>query len=104
MSAWMIVLLAGVGSYLLRISMLVASARFRMPAIVDRTAPFAVAVAFPALAASALARHADEAGLDALPALVAVAVGFAVARRTGNGQAALLAGLPAMWLLSALPL
>jgi branched chain amino acid efflux pump len=104
MSPWLVVVLAGAGSYLLRISMLVVSARFRLPAVVDRAAPFAVPAAFAALAASALTRHTREVGLDALPALVAVAAGVVVARRTGNGQAALLAGLPVMWLLSALPL
>ena len=103
MSIWLVVVLAGAGSYAFRVSMLVARARFRVPAVLDRAGPFAVPVAFAALAASAIGRYTAEAGMAALPALVAVTVGAVVSRRTGNAQAALLTGLPVMWVLSAIP-
>jgi branched-subunit amino acid transport protein len=102
MNAWSIIALAGAGTYLLRISMLVLAARADVPAVVARAAAFAVPVAFAGLAAGALASHAAEAGADAVPALVGVAVGIAAVRRTGVASAAIIAGMPAMWIVSAL--
>ncbi len=102
MNAWSVIALAGAVSYLLRISMLVFAARANVPAVVERAAAFAVPVAFAGLAAGALASHAAAAGTGAVPALAGVAVGIAAVRRTGAPHAAILAGMPTMWVLSAL--
>jgi branched-subunit amino acid transport protein len=102
MNVWVVIALAGAGSYLFRISMLVLAARTHVPAVIDRAAPFAVPVVFACLAAGGLATHTAEAGTGAVPALTGVAVGIAAARRTGASYAAILAGMPTMWLLSAL--
>lgn len=102
MNAWSVIALAGAGSYLFRISMLVIAARTAVPAVVERAAAFAVPVAFAGLAASALANHTADAGTGAVPALAGVAVGIAAVRRTGAAPAAILAGMPTMWVLSAL--
>jgi len=102
MNAWSIIALAGAGSYLFRISMLALAARAQVPAVVERAASFAVPVAFAGLAAGALANHTTDAGAGAVPALVGVAVGIAAVRRTGASHAAILAGMPTMWVMSAL--
>ena len=64
MSAWIVVALAGAGSYLFRISMLVVAAHAGVPAVIERSARFAVPIAFAALAATSLAglvaRHGDR--------------------------------------------
>jgi branched-subunit amino acid transport protein len=102
MNAWTVIALAGAGSYLLRISMLVLAARAEVPAVARQAGALAVPVAFAGLAAGALATQTVEAGAGAVPALVSVAVGVAAVRRTGASHAAILAGMPTMWLLSAL--
>ena len=102
MSAWVVIALAGAGSYLFRISMLVVAARARVPAVVERAAGFAVPVAFAALAAGALASQVDAAGASATPALIAMAVGLVAARRTGSSHTAILVGMPTLWIVSAL--
>jgi branched-subunit amino acid transport protein len=101
MSAWVVVVLAGAGSYLLRISMLLVAARAEVPAVLERAARFAVPVAFAALAATSVAGLATAGGADAIPALAAVAVGVVAVRWTGNARAAMLAGMPTLWLLLA---
>jgi hypothetical protein len=44
---------------------------------------------------------AKAGGADAIPALAAVAVGVVAVRWTGNSRAAMLAGMPTLWLLLA---
>ena len=102
MSPFLVVALAGAGTFLLRISMLVVAARTGVPAIVERAATFAVPVSFAGLAAGALATRAAEIGIGALPAFVGVAVGIAAVRRTGSARSAILVGMPTIWVLSAL--
>jgi branched-subunit amino acid transport protein len=102
MNTWSVLALAGAGSYLLRISMLVVAAHGRIPAVLERAAAFAVPVAFAGLAAGALATQIAAAGTGAVPALAAVAVGIAAVRRTGSARAAIIVGMPTMWALSAL--
>ena len=102
MNVWSTIVLAGAGSYLFRISMLVLAARANVPAVVERAAAFAVPVAFAGLAAAALATRTAAEGTGAVPALVGVAVGLAAVRRTGAPYAAILAGMPTMWVVSAL--
>jgi branched-subunit amino acid transport protein len=101
MRVWLVVIAAGVGSYLFRISMLVLAARARVPAHLERAARFAVPTAFAALAATALAQQARS-DLGPLVPLGAVVVAIVAVRRTRSSYAALLAGMPAVWMLSAL--
>ena len=102
MNAWTVIALAGAVSFLLRISMLVLAARAAVPSVVERAAAFAIPVAFAGLAAGALATHVARTGTGAVPALAGVAVGIGAVRRTGAARAAILAGMPTMWVLSAL--
>ena len=102
MNPFLVVAIAGAGTFLLRISMLVLAARTGVPAVVERAAAFAVPVSFAGLAAGALATQVAHVGIGALPALVGVAVGVAAVRRTGAARSAILVGMPTIWVLSAL--
>jgi branched-subunit amino acid transport protein len=101
MSAWIAVVAVGLGSYLLRISMLVLASRVGLPVVIERAARYAVPVSFAALAASSLAGHMTHLH-GALAPAASVIVAVVAVRRTGSPRAALLAGMPTLWLLSAL--
>ena len=101
MSAWLVVVLAGALTYLLRISMLVVAARSHVPTLIERASRFAVPVAFGALASTSLTGLVATRGAGALPGLLAVATGVVVAHRTGSSRAAIFAGMPTLWLLTA---
>lgn len=100
MSAWIVVAAVGAGSFLFRISMLVVAARIGLPPVVERAAGHAVPVSCAALAAAALAEHVAAAGAVIAPA-GAVAVAVVAVRRTGLPHAALAAGMPTLWVLTA---
>jgi branched-subunit amino acid transport protein len=103
MSIWLVILAAGLGSYLFRISMVVLADRVTMPDQVERASMYVAPAAFAALAAGGIA--ANTAGLDvagwAAP-LAALVVAVIVVRLTGRPYAALLAGMPTLWILSAM--
>jgi branched chain amino acid efflux pump len=101
MTPVVVIAAVGIGSYLLRISMLVLAARGGLPPLIERAARTAVPVSFAALAKVAVAQPARGAGLQPAPVLSVVAAAIVV-RVTGRRYAALLAGLPVLWLLSAL--
>jgi branched-subunit amino acid transport protein len=98
MTPWLVVAAAGVGSYLLRVSMLVLAARRGVPGVVQRAARFATPTAFAALAATAVA-HSATVGDNALAPFAAVVAAVVAVERTGSPRAALLAGLPTLWLV-----
>lgn len=101
MSPYLVVLAVGLGSYAFRLSMLVLAARTGLPPMVERAARHAVPVSFAALAATALGGQVASADVAA-PPLAAAAVAVLAVRRTGSPHAAIAAGLPTLWLLSAL--
>jgi branched-subunit amino acid transport protein len=100
MRAFAVVVAAGIGSYLLRISMLVIAARHGLPPLIARSARHAVPTAFAALAAGSLVSFGRTTG--ALAPLAAVVAAAVAVRRTGSPHAALLAGMPTLWVVSAL--
>ena len=101
-TAWLTVLIAGAGCYVLRISM-VALLDGRQPSpTTTRFAGYVMPAAFAALAAAGLF-HAAEAGAgDAAIAVVGAAVTTLVAIRTKSSNAALMAGLAAAGLATAI--
>ena len=101
MTVWLTIVVAACGTYALRISMVVLASRAALPSIIERAARGAVPPVFAALIAAGLVRHI-AADVAALPPFAAIAVGVVAVRRTGSPTAALLAGMPTMWLLSAL--
>lgn len=99
MNAYVVVLIAGVGSYLFRVSMVLLAARGSLPPSFERATRFAVPTAFATLAAGALVTQAD-AGPVLVP-VAAVVVAVIAVRRTGKPIAALVAGMPVVWALVA---
>ncbi|HJU96735.1 MAG TPA: AzlD domain-containing protein [Jiangellaceae bacterium] len=102
MNVWLVIVAAGLGSYLFRISMVVFADRMTMPERLERASTFVAPAAFAALAAGGIA--ANTAGVDLAgwtAPLAAVAVAVIAVRRTGRPYAALLAGMPTLWILSA---
>ncbi|HEX6236807.1 MAG TPA: AzlD domain-containing protein [Acidimicrobiales bacterium] len=103
MSAWLVVVAAGLGSYLFRISMVVLVERRGTNARFAHVSTFVVPAAFAALATGGIVAATTGVPVaGAVPPLAAVAVAAAAARRTGSAHAAILAGMPTLWVLSAL--
>ncbi len=103
MNAWMVVLVAGLGSYLLRMSMIGVADRIRLPARLDDSTALVAPAAFTALAVTSIAGTMIGAGMpQALAPLAAAAVAVLAVMRTGSGYAAVLAGMPTLWALTAL--
>jgi len=101
-TAWLSVLIAGVGCYLLRISM-VALLDGRQPsAATTRLAVYVMPAAFAALAAGGLLHAAETGADDSVIAVVGAAVTMFVAVRTKNSNTALIAGLAAAGLVTVL--
>lgn len=101
MTAWIVVLLAGLGSYLFRISMIILAERVRLPARVEQASAFVAPVAFVTLAVAGVATAALQAEDLVAAAVLLVAAGSAViaVRLTGRPYVAVLIGMPALWLL-----
>jgi len=99
-NAWLVVAAAGAGSYLFRISLIALAARTALPPVLGRATGFAVPAAFAALAAAALAGEVT-AGAASLAPVGAVATAVLAVRCTGSRHAAMVAGMPALWILSA---
>lgn len=100
--AWLAVLLAGAGCYLLRLLPVAVLSRRPPPRWLAAVGPLLSPVAFAALAASAVA-----ADLGADPAVVAgrlaaLAVAGVVAWRTRSTSGAVVAGMATLWLVRAL--
>lgn len=101
MSVWMVILLAGLGSYLFRISMVLLVEQVGVPDILSRASGFVAPAAFAALAAGGLAARASGADLaQAVPMLAAVTAAAAVVHRTRRPYLAIVAGMPVLWALT----
>ena len=101
MTAFLVILAIGVGTYAMRVSMfLLASAR-PVPVSVEQALRFVAPAAVAALVAGRLFTVDGAAALRPLAEIVAVAVAFVVVRRTGNLLHAFAFGLPIYWVLSA---
>ncbi len=102
MTAWLVIALAGVGSYLFRISMIVLTERVALPPRLEQASAFVAPAAFAALAATGIAVSSTQASdaLHAVPLLAAVGAAFVAVRLTGRSYVAVLAGMPTLWLLT----
>jgi branched chain amino acid efflux pump len=103
MNAWTVVLAAGFGSYLFRLSMIGAPGWIRLPARLDDSAAMVAPSAFAALAVTNIAGSVLGAGVpQAIAPIAAAAVAVLAVVRTGSTYAAVLAGMPTLWILTAL--
>jgi branched-subunit amino acid transport protein len=102
MSAWLVVVAVGLGSYLFRLSMVVLIGHVGSPARFERASAFVVPSAFAALAATGVVAGLAGAGTGSIAPLAAVGVAVVAVRRTGSAHAAIVAGMPTLWVLTAL--
>jgi branched chain amino acid efflux pump len=103
MNVWTVILAAGLGSYLFRLSMIVLFDRITMPAYLQRASELVAPAAFAALAAAGVATVCMGLGATRAAApLAAVAAAVIAVLRTGSPQAAILVGMPALWVATAL--
>lgn len=101
MTLLVVLVLAGVGTYGFRASMVLAGARFGTPKWLEDRLRLVAPAVLAALVAGSLFLDAGRRATPGVAALVAVAAGFVAVRRTGNVAAALAAGLPVYWLATA---
>jgi uncharacterized membrane protein len=88
-SAWAVVALAGVGSYLFRIGAVLALARFTPPPWVGHASALVMPAAFAGLAAGALSQQLGDRPREGVPLLLAAVVTVWVARRWSTNRAVL---------------
>ncbi|HYZ99319.1 MAG TPA: AzlD domain-containing protein [Acidimicrobiales bacterium] len=100
MTAVATVLVAGLGSYLLRLSMVGAGGRIRWLPQIERAAHLVVPMTFAALATGGIL--ASTGGIGIVPPIAAVGAGAVSAQRTGRPYAAIAVGMPTLWVLNAL--
>jgi branched-subunit amino acid transport protein len=102
MSTWIVIVAAGLGSYLFRLSMIILTGRITMPAYLERASGLVAPAAFAALAAAGVAAACRGLGITKTAApLAAVAAAVIAVLRTGSSRAAILAGMPALWAATA---
>ena len=103
MSTWIVIVAAGLGSYLFRLSMIILTSRITMPPFLERASGLVAPAAFAALAAAGIATACMHLGAtQAAAPLAAVAVAIIAVLRTGSSYAAIVAGLPTLWVAAAL--
>lgn len=103
MNAWIVILAAGFGSYLFRLSTIVLIDRITMPAYLERASELVAPAAFAALAAAGVATACTGLGVtQAAAPLAAVAAAVIAVLRTGSSYAALLVGMPTLWITTSL--
>lgn len=102
MTAWLIIIAIGVGSYAMRAAMLALVGVKALPARVDTAMRHVGPAAIAALTVTMAVTRAGA--IQPLPVaeLAAIAVGFITVRRTGNVLHAITVGLPTLWLITLL--
>ena len=101
MSALAVLGIAAVGSYAMRVAMLVLLAGRALPRSLATSVALVGPAAVGALTVAALTSRGHVAGASTIAATVAA---FVVVRRTGRMTHGLLVGFPVVWLLNALAL
>ena len=103
MNAWIVILAAGSGSYLFRLSMIILTGWITLPAYLERASGLVAPAAFAALAAAGVATACIGLGAtQATAPLAAVAVAVIAVLRTGSSYAAILVGMPTLWITTSL--
>lgn len=102
MTAAVVVIAVGLGTYVLRASMFVLGANRPLPARFQAPLAFVGPAAVAALVAGLAFTSAGRVAPRDLPELVAITAGFLVVRRTGNVIHAIAVGMPVVWLAAAI--
>jgi branched-subunit amino acid transport protein len=98
MTAWLAVLLAGLGSFGLRFGVVSIIDRYTLPSWFEQVSALVMPAAFAGLTAVALATPVTSALPTALPVLAGAAVTVAVAR-VRSAAWAVGAGMSALWIV-----
>jgi branched chain amino acid efflux pump len=102
-TAWIVILAVGLGSYLFRLSMILLIDRIMMPSWLDQASGLVAPAAFAALAAGGVATACTSVGANQAAApLAAVAAAVIAVLRTGSSYAAILVGMPTLWIMTSL--
>jgi branched-subunit amino acid transport protein len=97
MSLWLVLVLAGAGTLVLRLSFILAAGALKLPAAMDRIADFVFPAAMAAILGASLHGFTTSVHLGQTMALALAAAATAVVSRfTGSVLAALVAGLAVM--------
>ena len=102
MTAWIVVIAIGIGSYAMRAVMLALVGLKPLPTRVDTALRHLGPAAIAALTATMAFTRAGTIQPLPIAELTAIAVGFIAVRRTGNVLHAITVGLPTLWLITAL--
>jgi branched chain amino acid efflux pump len=103
MNTWIVIVAVGLGSYLFRLSMIILTGRITTPPYLERASGLVVPAAFAALAAAGVAAACSGLGVTRAAAPLAAVVAAVIAvLRTGSSQAAILVGMPVLWIATAL--
>jgi branched-subunit amino acid transport protein len=103
MNAWLTIAVIGLGSLLFRLSMISLADRISLPERLEHASELVAPAAFAALATTGVATTCLQLGeVQAAGPLAAVAVAVLAVLRTGSPHAAVLAGMPTLWLVGAL--
>jgi branched-subunit amino acid transport protein len=101
MNDWIVVAVAGAGSFAFRLSIVALMDHVDTPAPIERLASYVVPAAFAGMAAVALVGPLREGGANALAPGVAVVVTAGIAHRHPV-HLAFLGGLAALWITTVL--
>lgn len=102
MSAWIVFVSIGLGTYALRASMFVLLGARTLPAWTTTPLALVAPAAIAALVASMTLTNGGQPQLAAMPELLAIVGAFAITRRTGNVMHGIGVGLPLFWLATLL--
>jgi branched-subunit amino acid transport protein len=103
MTAWIVILAAGIGTLALRVGVVLAADRIRIPAWLDRASALVAPAAMAALATTSIVDAATSGhGSGGIAPVVAAAVAALAVARKGWAYVAMLVGMPVLWLATAL--
>lgn len=102
MTAWIVMIGAGLGSLAFRLSIVALIDRIETPDWLEKLAAYVVPAAFAGIAAAALAAPVRAGGVEAIGPVVAVLVTAGVAARRHSVHLAFLGGLASLWITTAL--
>lgn len=102
MTAWLVILAVGLGTYLFRVSMFVVFGDRALPAWTVTPTALVAPAAVAALTASLLFTRGGVIEVAPAAEIAAVVAGFEAVRRTGNVMHAFTVGMPVYWVISAL--
>lgn len=100
MTAWLVILAIGLGTYLLRAGMFVVLGDRTLPGWTSTPLALVAPAAIAALVASMTLTADGAARVAPFPEVLAVAGAFAATRRSGNVMHSIAVGLPLFWLAS----